>query len=77
MNKTSMRDRNSLSPNSFLFQIGRLLFPELINHGRRMRFRMMVIFSIIAVSLSALTAVALWKDYGVSRGFSSQVRPLK
>ncbi len=65
-----------MSPNSVLFQIGRLLFPELINHGRKMRRRMLVIALTLGIVLVATTAGILWKEYGALRMHSAQL-PLK
>ena len=62
--------------NSILFQIGRLLFPELINHGRKMRRRMLVIALTLGIALVATTAGILWKEYGAMRSYSAQL-PLK
>lgn len=69
-------NRSQLRPDSVLFQIGRLLFPELINHGRRMRRRMLLIALTLGLVLVATTAGILWKEHRTSRSHTAQL-PLK
>jgi hypothetical protein len=69
-------NRSQLRPDSVLFEIGRLLFPELINHGRRMRRRMLLIALTVGLILVATTAGILWKEHRTSRGYAAQL-PIK
>jgi len=77
MKASQVHGHGNLDPHSTLFQIGRLLFPELINRGRAMRLRMVTIALTLGIGLAVTTSVILWKEYGTTRGHSTVTRPLK
>jgi len=77
MNTIHSREKHQLDPNSLLFQIGRLLFPELINRGRRMRRRMVLLAATLGVGLVIIIIGIIWKDYGANMSFTKQAMPIR
>lgn len=52
-----------MNPHGTLFQIGRLLFPELINRHRALRRRMTLLSAALGLLMVATTVVFLMKVY--------------
>ncbi len=71
------RNPDYLNPNSLVFQVGRLFFPELINRGRAMRFRMRLIFGIFGLALMVGTAAMIFKQSGAVPIQAREAQPLK
>lgn len=60
-----------------LYQIGRLLFPELINRPRAMRFRMLVIFVALGLILVGSVTGVVFKVSRSGGGPAGIVKPIQ
>lgn len=75
--KKPARKNHQIDRHSTLFQIGRLLFPDLINRSRAMRLRMTIISVVLGIAMAAaMTAFLLKANDLAGRELPVYARPL-